>query len=65
MRTPIYKNYRIFYEGNFLEDISATSKKNVLEYIHDTYKQQWDERINYKYFKLKLFDVELWDTIAI
>ena len=32
MKTPIYKKYKIYYNREFLEEISATSKKNVNEY---------------------------------
>lgn len=38
MNKPIYKMYSIYYNGTHKEDVLATSKKNVKEYIKDNYK---------------------------
>lgn len=64
MKTPIYKKYNILYKGGFLEQISATSKKNVQEYIVDEYKGKsitnsylnyiWGEKYIMKEFKILL-----------
>lgn len=62
MRTPTYKKYKIYHNGEFLEEISATSKKNVKEYVKDDYKGKYQTihengYIYCPYYRLKNFDI--------
>lgn len=62
MRKPIYKTYSIFYNGTYREDISATSKQNVREYIKDnyiTFLKTENGIISQHFYRLKNFEVRL------
>jgi hypothetical protein len=62
MKTPKYKNYRISYNGKVIEEILATSKKNVMEYIktnYITYITNENNIIKENFYRLGLFNVEL------
>jgi hypothetical protein len=62
MKKPIYKKYSIFYDGTHREDISATSKQNVREYIKDhyiTYLKTENGIISEHFYRLKNFEVRL------
>ena len=63
MKTPIYKKYKIYYNGEFLEEISATSKKNVKEYIQDKYNSAHridsSNNLGWVKYRLKNFDIVL------
>jgi hypothetical protein len=62
MKKPIYKTYRISYDGKVREEVSATSKKNVREYIKDnytTYLTNTNGFIQQHFYRLNLFVVDL------
>jgi len=62
MKTPKYKNYRISYDGKVREEVSATSKKNVMEYVkanYITYITNENNIIKQNFYRLKLFNIEI------
>lgn len=64
--SPIYKVYSIFYDGMHQEDISATSKQSVKEYIKDNYKTFLVLEkgvLNIYPYRLKNFKVELFRDV--
>lgn len=61
MQNQTYRKYSIFYKGEHKEDISATSKKNVMDYIRMNYVSHLVNRdgvVSREFYRTKSFNVK-------